>query len=73
VWEQEGVRIATDALSSRYLEGTVVDYLFSLGLSRTQAEPGESARMTHRNPVTLNFHPSVPVQLTADAPQISSG
>lgn len=27
VWEQEGVRIATDALSSRYLEGTVVDYL----------------------------------------------
>lgn len=27
VWEQDGVRIATDALSSRYLEGTVVDYL----------------------------------------------
>jgi hypothetical protein len=28
--------------------------------------------MTQRNPVTLYFHPSVPVQLTADAPQISS-
>ncbi|WP_224369228.1 HesB/IscA family protein [Hyalangium versicolor] len=26
-WEQEGVRIATDALSSQYLLGTTVDYV----------------------------------------------
>jgi iron-sulfur cluster assembly accessory protein len=30
VWEQDGVRIATDALSSKYLEGTVVDYVTSV-------------------------------------------
>jgi iron-sulfur cluster assembly accessory protein len=27
VWEQDGVRITTDALSSKYLLGTVVDYV----------------------------------------------
>jgi iron-sulfur cluster assembly protein len=26
VWEQEGIRITTDALSSKYLLGTTVDY-----------------------------------------------
>lgn len=30
VWEQEGVRITTDALSSKYLLGTEVDYVTSV-------------------------------------------
>jgi iron-sulfur cluster assembly accessory protein len=30
VWEQDGVRIATDALSSKYLLGTQVDYVSSI-------------------------------------------
>ena len=30
VWEQEGVRIATDEMSSQYLMGTEVDYVSSL-------------------------------------------
>jgi len=30
LWEQEGVKIATDALSARYLQGTEVDYVTSL-------------------------------------------
>ncbi len=29
-WEQDGVRIATDALSSKYLAGTTVDYVTSV-------------------------------------------
>lgn len=29
-WEQDGVRIATDALSSKYLDGTKVDYVTSV-------------------------------------------
>jgi iron-sulfur cluster assembly accessory protein len=29
-WEQDGVRIATDALSSKYLAGTKVDYVTSV-------------------------------------------
>lgn len=27
IWEQDGVRIASDAMSVQYLKGTVVDYL----------------------------------------------
>ncbi|MFZ5446186.1 MAG: HesB/IscA family protein [Myxococcota bacterium] len=27
IWEQDGVRIASDALSMQYLKGTIVDYL----------------------------------------------
>lgn len=27
VWEQEGVKIATDAMSSQYLSGTEIDYV----------------------------------------------
>jgi iron-sulfur cluster assembly protein len=30
VWEQEGVKITTDALSSKYLLGTVVDFVTSV-------------------------------------------
>jgi iron-sulfur cluster assembly protein len=30
VWEQDGVRITTDALSSKYLLGTTVDYVTSV-------------------------------------------
>jgi len=30
LWEQEGVKIATDALSAKYLQGTEVDYVTSL-------------------------------------------
>ncbi|MBN1209994.1 MAG: iron-sulfur cluster assembly accessory protein [Myxococcaceae bacterium] len=30
VWEQDGVRIATDALSAKYLLGTHVDYVTSM-------------------------------------------
>ncbi|HEX8703830.1 MAG TPA: iron-sulfur cluster assembly accessory protein [Myxococcaceae bacterium] len=30
VWEQDGVRITTDALSSKYLLGTEVDYVSSV-------------------------------------------
>jgi iron-sulfur cluster assembly accessory protein len=30
VWEQDGVKIATDALSARYLQGTEVDFVSSL-------------------------------------------
>lgn len=30
VWEQEGVKIATDGLSARYLQGTEVDYVSNL-------------------------------------------
>jgi iron-sulfur cluster assembly accessory protein len=30
VWEQDGVRITTDALSSKYLMGTQVDYVSSV-------------------------------------------
>ena len=30
VWEQDGVRITTDALSSKYLLGTTVDYVSSV-------------------------------------------
>jgi iron-sulfur cluster assembly accessory protein len=30
VWEQDGVRISTDALSSKYLLGTTVDYVTSV-------------------------------------------
>jgi iron-sulfur cluster assembly accessory protein len=30
VWEQDGVRITTDALSSKYLLGTQVDYVTSV-------------------------------------------
>lgn len=30
VWEQDGVRITTDALSSKYLLGTVVDFVTSV-------------------------------------------
>jgi iron-sulfur cluster assembly protein len=30
VWEQEGVRIATDPMSVRYLQGTEVDYVTSI-------------------------------------------
>ncbi|MDC0714977.1 iron-sulfur cluster assembly accessory protein [Stigmatella sp. ncwal1] len=30
VWEQDGVRITTDALSSKYLLGTVVDFVSSV-------------------------------------------
>ena len=30
VWEQDGIRIATDGLSARYLVGTVVDYVSSV-------------------------------------------
>lgn len=29
-WEQDGVRVSTDALSSKYLEGTTVDYVTSV-------------------------------------------
>jgi iron-sulfur cluster assembly protein len=29
-WEQEGVKIATDALSSQYLSGTEIDYVSGL-------------------------------------------
>ncbi len=29
VWEQDGVKICTDALSTEYLKGTTVDYLTS--------------------------------------------
>ncbi|XXF75893.1 iron-sulfur cluster assembly accessory protein [Myxococcaceae bacterium GXIMD 01537] len=29
-WEQDGVKIATDALSNKYLEGTSVDYVTSV-------------------------------------------
>lgn len=29
-WEQDGVRIATDALSSKYLGGTTIDYVTSV-------------------------------------------
>lgn len=29
-WEQDGVKIATDALSSKYLGGTTVDYVTSV-------------------------------------------
>ncbi len=29
VWEQDGVKICTDALSTKYLEGTTVDYVVS--------------------------------------------
>jgi iron-sulfur cluster assembly protein len=29
-WEQDGVRIATDALSARYLQGTDVDFVSTL-------------------------------------------
>jgi iron-sulfur cluster assembly accessory protein len=30
VWEQDGVKIATDAQSARYLQGTEVDYVSNL-------------------------------------------
>ncbi len=30
VWEQDGVKIATDEMSSQYLNGTVVDYVSGL-------------------------------------------
>lgn len=30
VWEQDGVKIATDAMSSRYLEGTEIDYVSAI-------------------------------------------
>ncbi len=30
VWEQEGVKIATDALSNKYLEGTEIDFVSSV-------------------------------------------
>ncbi len=30
VWEQDGVKIATDEMSSQYLNGTVVDYVTGL-------------------------------------------
>jgi iron-sulfur cluster assembly accessory protein len=29
-WEQDGVKIATDALSSKYLSGTTIDYVTSV-------------------------------------------
>lgn len=29
-WEQDGVKIATDALSAKYLQGTEVDYVTSI-------------------------------------------
>ncbi len=29
IWEQDGVKICTDALSTKYLEGTTVDYVVS--------------------------------------------
>lgn len=30
VWEQDGVKLTTDALSSKYLLGTVIDYVTSV-------------------------------------------
>jgi iron-sulfur cluster assembly accessory protein len=30
VWEQDGVKIATDALSAQYLGGTQIDYVTSI-------------------------------------------
>ncbi len=58
VWEQDGVRITTDALSSKYLLGTEVDYVTSRdgrGLQVHQPEREVLLRLRH---VVLDLIPA---------------